>query len=94
MLPLKHTHTHIHIHVCIIHILSQKWWNMPTIPEIRIQRQEDHDFKMNLAYISDFKVSLRYVGRPYLKKRGVFGEGRMAGDVVQWQSVCLAYIKP
>lgn len=33
---------------------------------------------MNLAYISDFKVSLRYVGRPCLKKRGVFGEGRMA----------------
>lgn len=69
---------------------------MSTIPEpeIRIQRQEDHDFKMNLTYISEFKVSLRYVGSPCLKKKkGVFGEGRMAGDVVQWQSACLAYIK-
>lgn len=55
---------------------------MPTIPAIRIQRQEDHDFKMNLAYIREFKVSLTYASKPCLKKKGVCGCGGMTGSSV------------
>jgi hypothetical protein len=31
---------------------SQVWWGTPAIPTLRRLRQEDHEFKANLGYIS------------------------------------------
>jgi hypothetical protein len=35
------------------------WWSIPAIPELRRLRQEDQEFK----------VSLTYIARPYLKTK-------------------------
>lgn len=41
---------------------------MPTVPLLERQRQKVHKFKAKLIYLIEFKVSLCYMGRPYLRE--------------------------
>jgi hypothetical protein len=37
--------------ICFQNKFSQVWWNMPAIPALRRQRQEDGEFEASLSYI-------------------------------------------
>lgn len=69
---------------------GKAWWQVPAILILERLRQEDHELEPNLGYrliwgTEQFKASLQYIVRFYLKYKG-WG----------WNPVveCLVYTKP